>query len=334
MQAFFIRRYGGPDVLEQGELPPPALGARDVRIAVHAASVNPIDWKVRQGKTRAVLPYRFPLVLGNDCSGVVSEVGASVTEFRPGDAVYARLDKDRIGAFAEEVVASADSVAPKPARLSHVEAASLPLVALTAWQALVDEARVQKGQTVLVHAGAGGVGSVAVQLARHLGAHVMTTASAKNHDFVRSLGAQTVVDYHAQRFEDVVKDADAVFDTVGADTQLRSFRCVKRGGIVVSITDRPDVAFAKELGVTPLLWPVFLAMGFRAHQAARRHGARYRYLFMRPSGEQLRRIGELVDAGTLKPHVDRVFPFAQAKEAVAHAESGKARGKVVIQVRD
>ncbi|XXF75404.1 NADP-dependent oxidoreductase [Myxococcaceae bacterium GXIMD 01537] len=334
MKAFFIRRYGGPDVLEQGELPPPALGPRDVRITVHAASVNPIDWKVRQGKARAVLPYRFPLVLGNDCSGVVSQVGAEVTEFRPGDAVFTRLDKDRIGAFAEEVVASAANVAPKPARLSHVEAASLPLVALTAWQALVDEAHAQPGQTVLIHAGAGGVGSVAVQLARHLGARVVATASAKNHDFVRGLGAETVVDYLAQRFEDVVRDADAVFDTVGADTQLRSFRCVRRGGIVISISDRPDVSLARQLGVSRLLWPVFFAMGFRAHQAAWRHGARYRYLFMKPNGEQLRRIGELVDSGTLSPRVDRVFPFAQTKEAVACAESGKARGKIVIQVRD
>lgn len=334
MKAFFIRRYGGPDVLEQGELPSPALSARDVRITVHAASVNPIDWKVRQGKARAVLPYRFPLVLGNDCSGVVSEVGAEVTEFRPGEAVFARLDKDRIGAFAEEVVVSAANVAPKPARLTHVEAASLPLVALTAWQALVDEARVQAGRTVLIHAGAGGVGSVAVQLARHLGAKVVATASAKNHDFVRGLGATTVVDYHTQRFEDVVRDADAVFDAVGGDTQLRSFQCVRRGGIVVSITDRPDVSLARALGVSRLLWPVFMAMGFRAHQTAKRHGARYRYLFMQPNGEQLRRIGALVDAGTLKPHVDRVFPFAQTKEAVAYAEGGKASGKVVIQVRD
>jgi NADPH:quinone reductase-like Zn-dependent oxidoreductase len=334
MRAFFIRRYGGPQVLEEGELPPAPLGPRDVRITVHAASVNPVDWKIRQGKTKVLLPYRFPLVLGNDCSGVVREVGAEVTAFKPGDAVYSRLGKDRIGAFAEEVVAAESNVAPKPARLSHVEAASLPLVALTAWQALVDVAKVQRGQTVLVHAGSGGVGSAAVQLAKHLGAKVVSTASAKNVELVRGFGADTVVDYNAQRFEEVVRDVDAVLDGVGMDNVVRSFRCVRPGGIVISITDGPDVAFAREWGVSPLLWPVFWLLSAKAHRAARRHQAAYRYWFMRSSGEQLRHLTTLVEQGVLRPHVDRVFPFAQTKEAVAYAESGKARGKVVVSLRE
>lgn len=333
MRAFFIRRYGGPAVLEEGELPAPELGPRDVRIAVHAASVNPVDWKIRDGALRALLPYRFPLVLGNDCAGEVREVGAEVTAFKQGDAVWTRLDKDRIGAFAEEVVVPASLVAPKPARLSFEEAASLPLVGLTAWQALVEVGQLSAGQTVLVHAGAGGVGAVAVQVARHLGARVVATASAKNHAFVKQLGADEVVDYHAQRFEDVVRDADVVLDTVGADTQLRSFRCVRPGGHVISITDRPTLALARTWGVSPMLWPVFALLGARATLAARRHGAHYTYLFMHPSGEQLRTLGDLVDTGALRPHVDRVFPFAQTREAIAHAESGQARGKVVIRVR-
>ncbi|WPB73180.1 NADP-dependent oxidoreductase [Archangium violaceum] len=333
MRAFFIRRYGGPEVLEQGELPSPPMGPRDVRIAVHAASINPVDWKVRQGTARILLPYRFPLVLGNDCAGEVLEVGPEVKAFKPGDAVWTRLDKDRPGAFAEEVVAPENVVALKPSRLSYEEAASLPLVGLTAWQALVDVAKLSPGQKVLVHAGAGGVGSVAVQLARHLGARVVATASAKNMELVKGFGADEVVDYRTQRFEDVVRDADMVFDTVGADTQLRSFKSARKGGIVVSITDRPDMALARSWGLSPVLWPVFALVGARATFAAWRHGVRYTYLFMNPNGEQLRQLGELVEAGKLRPHVDRVFPFDQTREAIAHAESGQARGKVVIRVR-
>jgi NADPH:quinone reductase-like Zn-dependent oxidoreductase len=331
MRAFFIRRYGGPEVLEEGELPSPPLGPRDVRISVHAASVNPVDWKIRQGKVKVLTPYSFPLVLGNDCSGVVREVGAEVKAFKPGDAVYTRLGKERIGAFAEEAVATEELVAPKPARLTHAEAASLPLVALTAWQVLVDVAQMKPGQTVLIHAGSGGVGSAAVQLGRHLGLKVISTASAKNVELVRGFGADTVVDYNAQRFEDVVKDVDAVLDGVGQENVLRSFRCVRPGGIVVSITDGPDLAFARAWGVNPLLWPVFWLMGAKANSAARRHSARYRYWFMRPDGAQLRHLTELVDQGVLRPHVDKVFPFAQTREALAYAESGKARGKVVVQ---
>ena len=333
MRAFFIRRYGGPDVLEEGEQPAPVLGPRDVRIAVHAASINPVDWKTREGQLRPLLPYPLPLILGNDCAGEVTEVGAEVKAFKPGDAVWTRLDKDRIGAFAEEVVAPEDVVAPKPSRLSFEEAASLPLVGLTAWQALVEVGGLTAGQKVLVHAGAGGVGSVAVQIGRHLGARVVSTASAKNLPLVKSLGADEVVDYHAQRFEDVVRDADVVFDTVGADTQLRSFRSARKGGHVVSISDRPTLAFARSWGVSPLLLPVFALLGARATLAARRHGVHYTYLFMHPSGEQLRRLGALVESGELRAHVDRVFPFAQTREAIAHAESGQARGKVVVRVR-
>jgi NADPH:quinone reductase-like Zn-dependent oxidoreductase len=331
MRAFFIRRYGGPELLEEGELPPPPLGPRDVRITIHAASINPVDWKIREGKVRVLQAYRFPLVLGNDCSGVVSEVGAEVKAFKPGDAVYTRLGKDRIGAFAQEVVAAEEFVAPKPASLSHVEAASLPLVGLTAWQTLSEVAQLKPGQTVLVHAGAGGVGSAAVQLARHLGAKVVATASAKNAELVRGFGADTVVDYHSQRFEEVVRDVDVALDGVGMENVLRSFRCIRPGGIVISIADGPDLAFAREFGVSPLLWPVFWLLGAKPNQAARRQRARYRYWFMRADGQQLRHLTSLVEQGVLRPHVDKVFPFSQTREALAYAESGKARGKVVVQ---
>jgi NADPH:quinone reductase-like Zn-dependent oxidoreductase len=331
MRAFFIRKYGGPQVLEEGQLPAPELGPWDVRIAVHAASINPVDWKIREGKVKVLVPYRFPLVMGNDCSGVVLEVGSAVHAFKRGDEVYTRLAKDRIGAFAEEVVAAESVVAPKPVGLSHAEAASLPLVGLTAWQALTEVAGLQPGQKVLVHAGAGGVGGAAVQLARHLGAKVVATASAKNAERVRGYGADTVVDYHSQRFEEVVRDVDVVLDGVGKDNLVRSFQCVKPGGIVVSIADAPDVAFAREYGVSKMYWPVFWLMAAKVHRAARRHQARYRYWFMRADGKQLRHLSALVERGELKPHVDKMFPFAQTREALAYAESGKASGKVVVQ---
>ena len=333
IEAFYIRKYGGPDVLERGWLPAPVLGPRDVRIQVHAASVNPLDWKIRQGQLTVLLLYRFPLMLGNDCSGVVTEVGPQVSRFRPGDAVYSRLAKDRIGAFAQEVVADEAAVARKPASLSHTDAASLPLVLLTASQVLTEAAALKQGQSVLIHAGAGAVGNVAIQLAKHLGLHVVSTASGGNIGSVKGLGADTVIDRQKQRFEQEVRDMDAVLDSIGMANLLRSFRCVRPGGTVVSIADGPDVSLAREFNVNRLIWPVFWAMGARPHAAARRVGAQYRYWFMRADGQQLESLNPLTESGTIRPHVDAVFPFEQTPQAIARAEEGKARGKVVIQVR-
>jgi NADPH:quinone reductase-like Zn-dependent oxidoreductase len=332
IEAFYIRRYGGPQVLERGQLPAPVLGPRDLRIQVHAASVNPLDWKIREGQLKVLLRYRFPLVLGNDCSGIVTEVGREVTRFRVGDAVYTRLAKDRIGAFAQEAVADEAVVARKPGVLSHVEAASLPLVLLTAAQVLTEAAALKQGQSVLIHAGAGAVGSVAIQLAKHLGLHVVSTASSGNVEFVKGLGADRVIDRRKQRFEQEVRDMDAVLDSVGMANLLRSFQCIRPGGTVVSIADGPDVSLARALEVSRLLWPVFWAMGARPHAAARRVGAQYRYWFMRADGQQLEGLTALVENGTVRPHVDAVFPFDQTPQAIARAEEGKAHGKVVIQV--
>jgi NADPH:quinone reductase-like Zn-dependent oxidoreductase len=304
-----------------------------VRIQVHAASVNPLDWKIREGQLKVLLRYRFPLVLGNDCSGVVTEVGPEVSRFRVGEAVYTRLAKDRIGAFAQEVVADEAVVARKPASLSHVEAASLPLVLLTAAQVLTEVARLERGQWVLVHAGAGAVGSVAIQLAKHLGLRVATTVSSAKVAFVESLGADRVIDRKKQRFEQELRGMDAVLDSVGMANLLRSFQCVRPGATVVSIADGPDVSLARAMRVNRLLWPVFWAMGARPHAAARRVGAHYRYWFMRADGPQLERLTALVENGTIRPHVDSVFPFDQTPQAIARAEQGKAHGKVVIEVR-
>lgn len=333
IDAFYIRKYGGPKVLERGLLPVSTLGPRDIRIQIHAASVNPLDLRIRQGELKVLLPYRFPLVLGNDCSGVVTEVGREVRRFQVGEAVYTRLPENRIGTFAQETVVDEAAVAHKPASLSHVEAASLPLVILTAQQFLTEAAALTRGQSVLIHAGAGAVGSVAIQLAKHMGLHVTTTASSRNVQFVKSLGADTVIDRQTRRFEDEVRNMDAVLDSVGMSNLLRSFKCVKAGATVVSIADGPDVALARKLEVSRLLWPVFWAMSARPNAAARRVGARYRYWFMRADGRQLEGLNPLIENGSVRPHVDTVFPFEQTAQAIARVEEGKANGKVVIRMR-
>jgi len=281
---------------------------------------------------KVLLKYRFPLVLGSDLAGEVAEVGAQVTRFRKGDAVYARLDAERIGAFAEYAVVREGAAADKPTNVTFEEAASLPLVALTAWQALVEIGKLGAGQRVLIHAGSGGVGSIAIQLARHLGATVFTTVGRRNVELVERLGADVPIDYRSERFENVARDCDVVLDSQGGDTLVRSFECVRPGGVVVSIGGTPSAAFARRWGLNPLLVLALGVMSRKASAAARRHDARYEYLFMRADGDQLREITRLVEGGAITPLVDRVFPLAQVRDALAYSESGRATGKVVVQV--
>jgi alcohol dehydrogenase len=271
-------------------------------------------------------------VLGNDLAGDVEAVGVGVTRFKPGDAIYARLDKNRIGAFAEWALVSESACAPKPSGLDYAQAASLPLVGLTAWQALIEIGQLTRGQAVLIHAGSGGVGTFAIQLAKHLGASVATTASAKNHELVRSLGADVAIDYKTTRFEEVVRDQDVVFDTQGGETLIRSFQSVKRGGVVVTVGGVPDGKFARAWGLSlPIIWALTF-MTRKITVTAKQRGARFEYLFMRPSGDQLAEIGKLVDQRAIKPILDRRFPFDATREAVAYVESGKAVGKVIVDV--
>ena len=332
MKAALIDRYGSNEVVRVGDLAVPTMGDADLLVRVHAASVNPLDTKVRDGKLKTLLKYRFPLVLGNDLSGVVSDVGARVTRFKKGEAVYARLDKDRIGAFAEFAVVREGAAALKPANATFEEAASLPLVALTAWQALVEIGKLSANQRVLIHAGSGGVGSVAIQLARHLGATVFTTVGQRNVELVKRLGADVPIDYRSARFEDVATDCDVVLDSAGGETLVRSFECVKAGGVVVSIGSTPSAAFARSWGLNPIIVLAISVMSRKATAAARRHNARYEYLFMRADGEQLREITRLVEGGVIKPLVDKIFPLEQVRDALAYSESGRATGKVVIEV--
>lgn len=332
MQAALIDRYGDNSRVRLGDVPMPVVGDDDLLVKVHAASVNPVDTKIRDGKLKVLIKYSMPLVLGNDLAGTVTAVGAGVTRFKVGDAIYARLDKHRIGAFAEYAVMRQGVAAPKPANLTFEEAASLPLVGLTAWQALIDTGRLQAGQKVLIHAGSGGVGTFAIQLARHLGAQVYTTVGQRNLALVKQLGAHVAIDYRRDRFEDIARDCDVVLETLGDELLLRSFQSVKAGGVVISIGNTPTAAFAREWRLNPLLVFVIGLMSRKAMAAARARGARFEYLFMRADGEQLRQIAALVENGTIRPVIDKVFPLHEVREALAYSESGRATGKVVIKV--
>src|SRR5687768_17401601 len=314
MKAALIDRYGSNDVVSVGDLAVPTMGDADLLVRVHAASVNPVDIKTRDGKLKTLLKYRFPLVLGNDLSGVVVDAGSQVTRFKKDDAVYARFDTNRIGTFAEFAVVRDGVAALKPTNVTFAEAASLPLVALTAWQALVEIGRLSANQRVLIHAGSGGVGSVAIQLARHLGAMIFTTVGQRNMELVRRLGADVAIDYRSTRFEDVAKDCDVVLDSAGGDTLVRCFDCVKPGGVVVSIGSTPSKAFARSWGLNPIIVLAIGVMSRKATAAARDHNARFEYLFMRADGEQLRQIARLVEGGVIKPVVDKVFALEQARE--------------------
>jgi len=332
VKAAFIRRYGGPEVLELGEQPVPSPGPDDLQVEVRAASVNPVDFKIRAGQAKVVLPYKFPLILGNDLSGVVKAVGSRVARFKPGDEIYARLQKDRIGSFAEVALVGESAAALKPTNITHEEAASLPLVGLTCWQSFVDIARLQRGQKVFIHAGSGGIGTFAIQLAHHLGAVVTTTTSERNIELVKQLGADVVIDYNAQRFEDVCRDQDVVFDTLGDEIRLRSFAVMRRGGVMVSIIGIPDAKWGKDFGMNPIMVLGLRFLSRKTTRLARKHGVRFEYLFMRAAGEQLGEIAKLVERGVIRPVIDKVFPLDQIREALAYSESGRARGKIVVRI--
>lgn len=328
MRAFVVSQYKGP--LEQAEVPEPVVGERDVLVQVQAAGLNVLDEKIRAGEFRRILPYRLPQILGNDVAGTVIATGAKVQGFKPGDEVYARPAKDRIGTFAERIAIAEADLALKPASISLEEAASLPLVALTAWQALVERGKVQPGQRVLIHAGAGGVGTIAIQLAKHLGATVATTVSADDVDFARELGADFVIDYRGEDFEQLLDGYDLVLDSLGGTTLEKSLRVLRPGGRVVGIAGPPDGAFARELGAHPMLRLVMTALSSGVRRQARRLGVTYQFLFMRASGDQLRQLAALIDDGTLRPVVGRVFDFDQTIQALQSLSTDRIRGKAVI----
>jgi NADPH:quinone reductase-like Zn-dependent oxidoreductase len=332
MKAFILDRYGGANRVRAGDMPGPELREDDVLVQIHAAGVNLLDSKIRNGEFKRILPYRLPLILGHDVAGVVVRVGSRVRRFKPSDEVYARPADGRIGAFAELIAIKEDDVAVKPKALTMEEAASIPLVGLTAWQALIERANLKQGQKVLIHAGAGGVGTFAIQLAKHVGATVATTTSTANVDLVRSLGADVVIDYRKEDFSHVLRDYDVVLNSLDKVTLEKSLRVLKPGGQLVSISGPPDAAFARSIGASWVLRMIMGALSSSITAKAKRRQAHYSFLFMRANGGQLSEIASLIDDGLIRPVVDRVFPFASTKEAMAYVEAGRAKGKVVVSL--
>lgn len=333
MKAFIIDGYKSKDGGRIADVPVPELRPADVLVEVHAAGVNLLDVKIASGEFKPLLPYRMPLTLGNDVAGVVVKVGSQVRRFKVGDEVYARPNKDRIGTFAEFIAMDERDVALKPKSLTMVEAASIPLVGLTAWQAMVERADLRKGQKVFIQAGSGGVGTFAIQLAKHLGATVATTASAANSAMLKDLGADLVIDYKKDDFEALLHDYDLVLNSQDAKTLDKSLRVLKPGGKLISISGPPDPAFATEIGLPWFMGMLFRALSAGVRRKAQRRNVGYAFLFMRASGEQLERITALIDGGAIRPVLDKVFPFEATKNALAYVESGRAKGKVVVKVQ-
>jgi len=332
MKAFILDRYGSADGVQAVDMPDPELREDDVLVQVHAAGVNLLDSKIRNGEFKRILRYRLPLILGHDVAGVVARIGSRVRRFKPGDEVFARPADGRIGTFAEFIAIKEDDVAIKPNALTMEEAASIPLVGLTAWQALIERANLKQAQKVLIHAGSGGVGTFAIQLAKHVGATVATTTSAANVDLVRSLGADVVIDYKKEDFADVLRDYDVVLNSLDKVTLEKSLRVLKPGGQLISISGPPDAAFARSIGASWILRMIMGVLSYRIRAKAKRGQTTYSFLFMRASGRQLTEIASLIDQGIIRPVVDRVFPFASTKEAMAYVEAGRAKGKVVVSL--
>lgn len=333
MKAFVLERYGKKRALRLADVPQPQLREDEVLVEVHAAGVNQLDSKIIGGEFKLILPYRLPLILGHDVAGVVVKVGQRVRQFKLGDKVYARPDDFRIGSFAEFVPIKESSLALKPKGLTMEQAASIPLVGLTAWQALVEKAQLQTGQKIFIQAGSGGVGTFAIQLAKHLGATVATTTSTANTALVASLGADVVIDYRTQDFESVLNDYDVVLNSQDGKTLNKSLRVLKRGGKLISISGPPDPEFGREIAAPGFVKLVLRLLSSGIRRKAQGRGIDYSFLFMKASGSQLQEITRLIEAGAIRPVIDKVFPFDATNEAMAYVEAGRAKGKVVIKLK-
>lgn len=332
MKAFVMNKYGTGD-LQFVDVPIPKLGNNDVLVEVYAASINQLDLKIKVGEFKLILPYKFPLILGHDVTGIVIEVGAKVSKFKAGDEIYARPADFRIGTFAEYIAIDESDVALKPKNITFEEAASIPLVGLTAWQAFVERGFLKKGQKVFIQAGSGGVGTIAIQLAKHLGAIVATTTSAKNSDLVKTLGADVVIDYRNEDFELILKDYDFVLNSQDSKTLEKSLNILKSGGKLISISGPPTPLFAKEFD---LPWYVRLAtklLSGKVRAKTKKLGVEYEFLFMKSNGTQLGEIAKLIESEAIRPVIDRVFPFEQTNEALQYIERGRSKGKVVVKLK-
>lgn len=333
MKAFIVKRYGKKEKLQLTEIAEPVVKDTDILVQVHSAGVNLLDSKIRNGEFKMFLPYKTPFILGHDVSGIVMKVGSNVRKFKVGDEVYARPADYRIGTFAEFISINENDVAFKPKNLSMEEAASIPLVGLTAWQALVEKGDLKKGQKVFIQAGSGGVGTLAIQLAKYLGATVATTTSAANIDLVKGLGADIVIDYKKEDFEAILNDYDVVLNSQDATTLEKSLRVLKPGGKVISISGPPDPEFGQEIKAGWFLKLVMNLLSAGIRRKAKRLGVNFSFLFMRAQGDQLSQIARLIESGVIKPVMDKVFPFEETNDAMSYVETGRAKGKVVVKVK-
>lgn len=332
MKALTFKRYGKSPDIGLTDLPRPMLRPDELLVEVHAAAVNPIDNMILTGIFKPILDFQFPATVGSDLAGVVTEVGSRVTRFKPGDAIFANIFDLGTGSIAEFAVVPESAAALKPANLDFVQAASIPMVGLTSWQALKERAHLRAGQKVFIPAGAGGIGTFAIQLAKHLGAKVGTTTSTGNVALVRSLGADEVVDYKKQEFENVLRGYDAVLGTIRGDALEKSIGILTPGSKIVSLVGPLNAAFARDRRLNIVLTCLFRLMSRKIMRLAKKRDVTYSFLFARPDGAQLAEIGKLLEQGHIRPVIDRVFPFEQAKEALAYLAQGHAKGKVVIKM--
>jgi len=333
MKAAIISKYGHQEKLIITDVETPVCGDSDVLVEIHAASLNPIDFKIRDGQLKFLRAYKFPWIMGHDLAGVVTQTGSKVTKFKKGDRVFSRPGNGRTGSLAEFIAVDENELAPIPNNITFEEAASIPLVGLTSWQALFDIAHMKRGDRVFIQAGAGGVGTFAIQLAKHFGAHVITTTSSRNTEFVKSLGADEVIDYTSQKFEEVLRNVDIVFDTLGGEALYNSFQILKPGGWVVSIAGDPDQHLAEDMNLNFIKKQILRLVGRKANKLAEKAQAHYRFIFMHSSGQQLTQIAELLESGKIKPNIDKVFSFEDSQKAVDYLELGRSRGKVVVKIR-
>lgn len=333
MKALIFKRYGKPDQIAFADILRPVPKPDEILVEVHAAGLNPIDNMIPKGAFKPILHLQLPATLGSDLAGVVVEVGNQVSRFKPGDAVFASVFDLGTGSLAEFAIVPERVAAFKPANLDFVQAASIPMVGLTAWQALKERVQLKPGQKVFIPAGSGGIGTFAIQLAKYFGAKVGTTTSAGNVELVRSLGADEVIDYKRQEFEEILRDYDAVLGTVRGDSIEKSLRILKPGSRVVSLVGPPDAAFARSRGMSFFMVFVFGLLSRKIIRHAKRREAAYSFLFVHPDGGQLAAIGGLLEAGKIRPVIDKVFPFGEAKEALAYLEQGRAKGKVVVRMK-
>lgn len=333
MKAYPINKYSKTDKLQLTDVAQPEVKENEVLIEIHSTSINQLDAKLKSGEFKLLLPYKFPFILGHDVAGIVTKIGTKVSKFKVGDEVFARPADFRIGTFAEYISVNENDVALKPKNISMDEAASIPLVGLTVWQAFVEKAKLKNGQKVFIQAGSGGVGTIAIQLAKHLGATVATTTSIENFDLVKSLGADVVIDYKTQDFESILKEYDLVLNSQDEKTLEKSLRILKTGGKVISISGPPDRAFAQEFGLSWLMKTVMFFLSRKVKNQAKKLGVDYSFLFMQANGKQLSELGDLIETGVVRPVLDKVYPFEQINEALTYVSSGRAKGKVVVEVK-